>query len=321
MKTIVRLAALCAAVLVAGAAHAQQYPSKPVKIVVPFAAGGVTDIGTRLIAQRLSERLGQQFYVENIGGAGGNIGMGSVAKSPGDGYTILFASSSVVVNPSLYNRLTYDIDKDLIPVTKAGATPNSWVVNIDYPAKSMKEMVDLIKREPAKHNVGSPGTGTTPSLSIEMMRLAQNLNFVVVPYAGGGPMTTALLGGHTPIVCSALGNYANLIREGKLRALAVTTKKRSLSLPDIPSLDELGYKDQEAETMTGVFVPAGTPQAVVELLQKEISTIVNTPDIKAKLLAAGIEADGNSTADFTAYVKGEVSKWRNVIEKAKINKI
>jgi tripartite-type tricarboxylate transporter receptor subunit TctC len=321
MTKIVRFIAFCAALLIAGTAFAQQYPAKPVKIVVPFPPGGVTDIATRLIAQKLSERLGQQFYIENIAGAGGNNGMGNAARSPGDGYTILVASSSIVVNPSLYNKVPYDIDKDFIPVTKAGGTPNSWVVNANYPAKSMKELIELIKREPGKHSVASPGTGTTPSLSIEMLKRSAGLDFITVPFAGGGPMTQSVLGGHTPIVCAALGNYVNLIKEGKLRGLAVTAKKRSAALPDIPTLEEIGIKGQEAETMTGVFVPAGTPKAIVDQLQKEISTIVNTPDIKAKLLQAGVEAEGNSSADFAAYVKAEIAKWKKVIADAKITKI
>ena len=321
MTTIIRFIAVCAALLVSGAAFAQQYPNKPVKILIPFPAGGVTDIAGRLIAQKLSERLGQQFYIENQPGAGGNLGMGTVARSAPDGYTILLASSSIVVNPSLYNKITYDIEKDFQPVTKAGGTPNSWVVNANFPAKTMKELIDTIKREPGKHSVGSPGTGTTPSLSIEMLKSALNLDFVTVPFAGGGPMTQSLMGGHTPIVCSALGNYVNLIKEGKLRGLAVTAKKRSAALPDIPTLEEFGIRGQEAETMTGVFVPAGTPKPIVDLLQREFSAVVNDPDIKAKLLAAGVEAEGNSTADFTAYVKAEVVKWKKVIEDAKIPKI
>jgi len=321
MKKYLRWAAVGAAMLIGGAAYAQQYPTKPTRILVPFPPGGVTDVMARLIAQRLSERLGQQFYIENIAGAGGNIGMGQVAKSPGDGYTILFASSSIVVNPNLYNRITYDIDKDFIPVTKAGATPNSWVANPAFPAKTLPEMIQLMRNEPGKHSVGSPGTGTTPSLSIEMLRLSHKLDFVTVPFAGGGPMTTALLGNHTPVVCAALGNYANLIKEGKLRALAVTGAKRSLVLPNVPTLNDLGIKDQEAETMTGVFVPAGTPKAVVDLLQREIAAIVKTPDIRDKMLAAGVEPDGNSQADFAAYVKADVAKWRKVITDAKIPKI
>ena len=274
-----------------------------------------------MIAQRLSERLGQQFFIENVPGAGGNLGMANVAKSAADGYTILLASSSIVVNPSLYAKVPYDIDKDFIPVTKAGGTPNSWVVHASHPAKTMKDLIDLIKREPGKHSVGSPGTGTTPSLSIDMMRLALKLDFITVPFAGGGPMTTSLLGGHTPIVCGALGNYVNLIREGKLRGLAVTAGKRSAALPDIPTLAEFGIKDQDAETMTGVFVPAGTPKPIVDLLQKEIAAIVNAPDMKARLLEVGVEAEGNSQADFAAYVRAEVAKWRKVIEDARIARI
>jgi tripartite-type tricarboxylate transporter receptor subunit TctC len=321
MKVFARMAACCAALLVACSASAQQYPTKPVKIIIPFAAGGVTDIAGRVIAQKLSERLGQQFYIENMGGAGGNIGMAAAARSPGDGYTVLFASSSIVVNPSLYNKVPYDIDKDFIPVTKAGGSPNAWLVNPSFPAKTMKELIDLIKANPGKYSVASPGAGTTPSLSIEMLKLGLGLDFVTVPFAGGGPSTQSVLGGHTPIACGALGNAVNLIKEGKLRAVAVTAKKRSASMPDIPTLEEFGVKDQEAETMTGVFVPAGTPKAVVELLQREISTIVNMPDIKSRLLELGVEAEGDSSADFDKYVKAEVAKWRKVIADAKINKI
>jgi tripartite-type tricarboxylate transporter receptor subunit TctC len=321
MTAIIRTVALCAALLASGSAFAQQYPSRTVKIIIPFPPAGQTDIAGRLIAQKLSDRLGQQFYIENISGAGGNIGMGNAARSAGDGYTILFASSSIVVNPSLYTKVPFDIEKDFIPVTKAGASPNSWVVHPSFPAKTMQELIDLIKREPGKQSVGSPGTGTTPSLSIEVLKLALGLDFVTVPFAGGGPMTQSLLGGHTPIVCGALGNYVNLIKEGKLRALAITGAQRSAALPDIPTLDELGIKGQQAETMTGVFVPEGTPKEIVDLLQHEIATIVNSPDIKAKLLAAGVEAEGTSSADFALYVKAEVAKWKKVIEDAKITRI
>ncbi|MFN0306028.1 MAG: Bug family tripartite tricarboxylate transporter substrate binding protein [Burkholderiales bacterium] len=321
MTTFIRLTALCAAILAAASALAQPYPNKPVKIIVPFAPGGVTDIAGRLIAQRLSERLGQQFIIENQAGAGGNIGMSNAAKAPADGYTILFSSSSIVVNPSLYNKIPFDAEKDFIPVTKAGGSPNSWIVSANFPAKTMRELVDLIKREPGKHSVGSPGAGTTPSLAIEQLKLALGLDFVTVPFGGGGPMIQSLLGGHTPIGCGALGNYVNLIKEGKLRALAVTAKRRSPSLPDTPTLEEFGILGQEGETMTGVFLPTGTPRPIVDVLQKEIATIVNTPEIKARLLELGVEAEGNSSADFAAYVKAEIAKWKKVIDDAKIEKI
>jgi tripartite-type tricarboxylate transporter receptor subunit TctC len=321
MRSIVRAFIAVAALALAGTASAQQYPNKPVRVIVPFAAGGVTDTATRLVAQKLTEKFKQQFYVENLPGAGGNIGMGEAAKAAGDGYTILVPSSSIVVNPSLYNKVPYNLDKDFIPVTKIGGTPNSWVVNPDFPAKTMQELIEIIRKNPGKYSVGSPGTGTTPSLSIEMLRLALDLKFVVVPFKGGAPMTQSLLGGHTPIVNSALGNYVNLIKQGKIRPLAVTSAKRSVALPDVPTLEEIGIKGQEAETMTGMFVPDGTPKEIVDLLQKEVSAIVNSPDVKGKLLAAGIEASGMSQADFAAYVKAEVAKWKKVIEDANIEKI
>jgi tripartite-type tricarboxylate transporter receptor subunit TctC len=321
MTIFARVIALVAALLVTGSAFAQQYPTKPVKIIVPFAAGGVTDIAARLIGQKLSEKLGQQFIIENMGGAGGNLGMANAAKGGGDGYTILFASSSIVVNPSLYNKPPFDAENDFIPVTKAGGSPNAWMVNPSFPAKTMKELIDLIKREPGKHSVGSPGAGTTPSLSIELLKISLGLDFVTVPFSGGGPMIQSLLGGHTPVGCGAIGNSVNLIKEGKVRALAVTAKKRLSSTPDVPTMEEFGIKGQEAETMTGVFVPAGTPKAVVDMLQKEISAIVNAPDIKARLLELGIVAEGDSSANFAAYVKTEIAKWKKVIADAKIGKI
>ena len=325
MTTIMRALALCArrccVSAISGAAFGQQYPNKPVKIIIPFPAGGVTDLAGRLIAQKLSEKLGQQFYIENIGGAGGNIGMAQVARAAGDGYTVLLSSSSVTVNPSLYNKMPFDVEKDLIPVTKAGGSPNSWLVNPSFPAKTMKEMIDLFKKEPGKYSVGSPGAGTTPSLSIEMLKLELKVDFVTVPFAGGGPMTQSLLGGHVPISCGAIGNSVALIKEGKIRALAITDKKRLETLPDIPTLDEMGIKDQEAETMTGVFVPAGTPKAIVDLLQKEISAIVKSPDIKARLLELGVVPEGDSPASFAAYVKADIAKWKRIIEVAHVNKI
>jgi tripartite-type tricarboxylate transporter receptor subunit TctC len=252
------LAAALAYALAMSTSHGANYPDHPVKVVVPFPAGGITDVVTRMIAVELSERLGQQFFIEDIGGAGGNIGMAAAARAPGDGYTILFASSSIVVNPSLYKQVPFDVVKDFIPVTKAGATPNAWLVNNDFPAKTMHELIGLMKANPGKYSVASPGAGTTPSLSIEMLKQALGVEFVTVPFAGGGPMNQSILGGFTPIACSAFGNTAPLILQGKVRALAIASKKRLEALRNVPTLDELGIKNQEAETMTGVFVPAGT---------------------------------------------------------------
>ncbi len=314
---------LAAALVFAAAprAHAASYPDHPVKVIVPFPAGGITDVVTRMIAQKLSERLGQQFFIDDIGGAGGNIGMADAAHAPGDGYAILFASSSIVVNPNLYKHVPFDVDKDFIPVTKAGATPNAWLVNSDFPAKTMQDLIALMKANPGKYSVASPGTGTTPSLSIEMLKQDLGVDFVTVPFTGGAPMDQSLLGGFTPIACSAFGNVAPLILQGKVRALAIASKTRLEALPDVPTLQEIGIKGEEAETMTGVFVPAGTPAAIVNLLQKQIAEIVRLPDVKAKLLSFGIVPDGDSSADFAIYVKDEIAKWKRVIEVGKINKI
>ena len=252
MSIIARLAAFIAATVIThSTANAQPYPNKPVRVIIPFAAGGVTDIAGRVVAAELSKKLGQQFYIENQGGAGGNLGMANVARSPGDGYTVLFASSSITVNPNLYAKLPFDVEKDFIPVTKAGGSPNAWLVNPNFPTKTMAELIDVVRKEPGKHSVASPGAGTTPSLSIEQFKLALKLDFITVPFAGGGPSTQSTLAGHTPITCGALGNATAIIKDGKLRALGVTAKKRSLAMPDIPTLEEFGIKDQEAETMTG----------------------------------------------------------------------
>jgi tripartite-type tricarboxylate transporter receptor subunit TctC len=200
MSKAVQVRALAAALAVAlpSALHAAPYPDRAVKVIVPFPPGGVTDIAARVITQKLSERLGQQFYIENIGGAGGNLGMANAARAGGDGYTVLFASSSIVVNPSLYKHVPFDVEKDFIPVTEAGASPNSWLVNNDFPARTMNELIGAMKASPGRLSVASPGAGTTPSLSIEMLKQGLGVRFVTVPFAGGGPMTQSLLGGFTP---------------------------------------------------------------------------------------------------------------------------
>jgi tripartite-type tricarboxylate transporter receptor subunit TctC len=319
-NVIVRVLAGCAGLLLAGAALAQSpgYPDRPVKIIVPFAAAGPTDVVARLITQKLADRLGQQFYIENVAGAGGNLGMGAVARAPADGYTILFASSSYTVNPSLYAKPPYDSDRDFAPVTKAAGSPNGLFVHPSIPAKSVQELVQLLKANPGKYTFASPGIGTTPHLSSELFKLTFALDFALAPFPGGGPSIQSVVGGHTPMCFQAIPPATPLVKDGKLRALAITAKTRSPALPDVPTLDELGIKDQEAETMQGVLVPAGTPKAIVDLLQTEIARIVNLPDVKEKMLAMGLEPNGMPPAEFAAYIKTDVAKWKKVIADAKI---
>ena len=249
------------------------------------------------------------------------FGMAAAGRSPPDGYTILFVSSSYTVNPSLYAKAPYDPDRDFAPVTKAAGSPNGLFVHPSIPAKSVKELVDLLKANPGKYTFASPGIGTTPHLSSELFKLTFGLDFALAPFPGGGPSIQSVVGGHTPMCFQAIPPATPLVKDGKLRALAITAKTRSPALPDVPTLDELGIKGQEAETMQGVLVPAGTPKPIVELLQAEIARIVNLPDVRDKMLAMGLEPDGMSSAEFAAYIKADVAKWKKVIADAKIPQI
>jgi tripartite-type tricarboxylate transporter receptor subunit TctC len=318
------LGVLAAALLAAafGAAPASAaYPDHPVKVVVPFAPAGPTDVMARLIAQKLSEALKQQFYVENHPGAGGNIGMVAVARSAPDGYTILVASSSYTVNPSLYAKNPYDAFKDFQPITLAAASPNILVVNADIPARTVKELVDLVKANPGKYSVANPGVGTTPQLAAELFKLTNKLDAASVPFGGAGPAIQSAVGGHTPIAFSALPPTAPQVQGGKLRGLAVTSAKRSSTLPDVPTMAEAGFKGQESETMQGIFLPAGTPKDIVDLLNREIVKAMNLPDVKEKCAQLGFDVVANTPAEFATYIKTDVDKWSKVIKDAKVPQI
>ena len=310
------------AVLATPAALAQSppgnYPDKPVKVIVPFAPAGPTDVVARLVAAKLSERLGRQFYIENITGGGGNNGMGQAARSVPDGYTILFVSSSFVVNPSLYPKIPYDPYKDFIPVTVAGDAPNALLVNPTVPAKTVAELIDYIRANPGKVSYGSAGTGTTPHLSGELFRLTLKLDIVHVPFSGAGPAIQALAGNHTPMAFTSLPPAIPLIQDGQVRALAVSSAKRVATLPNVPTLAEAGLKDEEADTMQAVLVPAGTPQPIVDFLYREIRAIVALPDIRERFDALGLDPVTNTPEEFAAQIKTEIAKWGRVIHDANI---
>jgi len=310
------------AVLATPAALAQSppgnYPDKPVKVIVPFAPAGPTDVVARLVAAKLSERLGRQFYIENITGGGGNNGMGQAARSVPDGYTILFVSSSFVVNPSLYPKIPYDPYKDFIPVTVAGDAPNALLVNPTVPAKTVAELIDYIRANPGKVSYGSAGTGTTPHLSGELFRLTLKLDIVHVPFSGAGPAIQALAGNHTPMAFTSLPPAIPLIQDGQVRALAVSSAKRVATLPNVPTLAEAGLKDEEADTMQAVLVPAGTPRPIVDFLYREIRAIVALPDIRERFDALGLDPVTNTPEEFAAQIKTEIAKWGRVIHDANI---
>jgi tripartite-type tricarboxylate transporter receptor subunit TctC len=322
MKALRLLGVAAALSLAIGAAPAAaEYPDHPVKVVVPFAAGGPTDVMARLVAQKLSDALKQQFYVENRPGAGGNIGMAEVARAKPDGYTLLVASSSYVVNPSLYAKAPYDPYKDFAPITLAAASPNIVVVNASFPAKSVKELIELLKKEPGKYTIANPGIGTTPQLAAELFKLSLHLDATSVPFGGAAPAIQSAISGHTPIAFSALPPTSPQVKAGTLRGLAVTSAKRSAALPDVPTLEEAGIKEQESETMQGIFAPAGTPKQIVDLLNKEIVKSMALPDVKEKCDQLGFDPVADSPEQFAAYIKKEVEKWGKVIKDAKIPQI
>ena len=318
----VRIFALLAALVWPAASHAQtppgNYPDKPVKVIVPFAAGGPTDVVARLIATKLSERTGKQFYVENITGAGGNAGMGQAARAGSDGYTILFVSSSYVVNPSLYPKIPYDPYKDFVPVTVAGDAPNILLVHPSVPAKTVAELIDYIKANPGKVSYASAGTGTTPHLSGELFRLSLKLDIVHVPFNGAAPAIQSLAGGHTPMAFTSLPPAIPLIQDGKIRPLAVSAEKRVAALPDVPTLAETGLADQDADTMQAVLMPAGTPRPIVDFLYREIKAIVALPDIKERFAVLGLDAVANTPDEFATQIRREIAKWGKVIHDANI---
>jgi tripartite-type tricarboxylate transporter receptor subunit TctC len=295
------------------------YPSKPVRMIVPFPPGGPADLIARVMAQKLSEDLGKQFYIENHAGAGGNLGVGIGAHAPPDGYSMIVNSQATVTNRSLYKSLPYDPFKDLIAVTRIATTPNVIVVHPSVPAKTMKELVELIRSGDDKyHGYAHPGLGTPSNLSGELFRLTQNLKLTSIPFGGGGPMIQSVVAGHTPIAFSSLPPASPHIQAGRLRALAVTADKRLDSLPDVPTMAEAGYSNQTAETPIGIFVPAGTPKEIVELLHRKVVMLVATADVKQKLANIGFAPIGDTPTEFTAFLKGEDEKWGKVIRDAGI---
>jgi len=322
MSFAARAFALCVSLVWAGSCWAADtYPSHPVKIIAPFTAGGPSDLVARLLADKLSQSLGQQFYVENRPGAGGNIGMTEVARSAPDGYTMLVASSSYVVNPSLYANRPYDPYKDFAPITVAGVSANILLVHPSVTAKTVKELIALMQANPGKYAIANAGLGTTPELAAELFKLDFKLDQPSVPYGGGAPAIQAVIANQTPVAFANLTPAAPQILGGTIRGLAVTALKRSPALPDVPTMLEEGIQGQESETMQGVFVPGGTPAAIVDLLNREVVKALHQPDVQEKCKQVGLDIIADTPAEFAAYIKKEVDRWHQVIVDAKIPQI
>ena len=318
VKALARLAIALAMTIGAGAASAQTYPDRPVKVIVPFAPAGPTDVIARIVADKLSGSLGQNFYVENRPGAGGNTGTAAVAQSPADGYTLLVASTGLVVNPSLFAKVPYDPVKDFAPISLVAVSPNVLTVHPSVEAQNVKDLVALIKANPGKYSYASPGVGSTPHLSGEMFRISQGVDLVVVQFGGAGPALQNAVGGHTPIAVTALPPATPQIKDGKLRALMVTSGKRISALPDVPTAAEAGLAGQEAYTLTGLLAPAATPKAIVDLIHREVVRIVALPDVQKRLDDLGFQVVANSPDEFAAQIKTEMVKWAKVIRDANI---
>ncbi len=318
-RALLQLAAGAAALAsVPRIANAQAYPARPVRAVVAFAPGGVTDTFARIMAQKLSENLKAQFYVENVTGASGNIGTAQVAKAAPDGYTILFAFSSYTVNPTLFGKLPFDPIKDFDPVSLAVTSTTVVTVNPSVPARTVKELVDLIRANPGKYSFSSAGAGTQAHLAGEQFRLSLGLDLVHVPYNGGGPAIGAVVGGHTPIGFSSPAASLPQIRQGNVRALAITRKTRSPIMPDVPTMAEAGYPQIEGDSWVGVLVPAGTPKEIIALLNREIVRILALPDVKARLMELGYDLVGSPPAEFATRITTEIETWGKVIRAANI---
>jgi tripartite-type tricarboxylate transporter receptor subunit TctC len=316
-KFVIAVALSMSALLSARAAE-PQYPSRPVRAIVPFAAAGPTDYIARVVAQKLSESWGQQFVVDNRAGAGGNIGMGIAANSAGDGYTVLFVSSSLMVNPSLYKTVPYDPLKSFAPISNIAASPHVFFTHPSQPVKSIAELIDVVKKDPRKYSIASPGIGTVPHLSAILLGLDAKLDLVVVPYAGGGPSIAAVVGNQVPFGCQAIPPVTPHIKAGRVRALALTSDKRSELVPDIPTMAELGFKGHEADTISAMLVPAGTPAAIIKKLHAETVRAITSPDVKARIAEQGFDIILSSPQELTEKIKRDVAKWGKVVKDAKI---
>jgi tripartite-type tricarboxylate transporter receptor subunit TctC len=304
-------------VLPVAASAADSYPSKPVRLIIPFPPGGSNDIVGRLIAVKLSESLGKQVVVDNRGGAGGVIGSEMAAKSDPDGYTLLIVSAAYAFNPALYN-LPFDPVKSFVPVAKLGSGPNSLVVHPGVPANSVKELIALAKQKPGQLICACSGVGSFQHMGTELFKSMAGIDFKIVQFKGGGPAMIDQLGGHSQFSLGSLIQTLPHIKSGKFRVLGTGGKKRSVILPDVPTIAEGGLPGYEATNWWGILAPAGTPSPVVERLNKELKTILTSDEVKKLFLSEGAEVDYLGSAEFGPFVASEITKWGKVVKEANI---
>jgi len=318
-KQMIATLACALGFLACDVAAAQEWPTKAVTLVVPFAAGGTTDLVGRTLAQALAERLGQSVIVDNRAGAGGTIGAGVVAKSAPDGYTMFLATIAHTIAPGIYKNLSYSFENDFDPITVVGEVPNVLIVNPALPAKTAAELITYIKANPGKVNYGSAGPGSVEHLSGELFRSMAGLDIVHVPYKGGAPMMTDLIAGHIQMAIETSGSALQHIKAGAVRALAVSTREPSPFFPGVPTLNDAGLKGYDVTTWYGLLVPRGTPAAVRAKLYRTVSDILKTPDMAARLADLGAVPGGEPPEKFAAFIKTETAKWTKVTKDAGVS--
>ncbi|HEX6006304.1 MAG TPA: tripartite tricarboxylate transporter substrate binding protein [Burkholderiales bacterium] len=316
MRTTQRIAhTVAAAALAASAlAHGQGYPTGPVRIVVPFPAGGGVDTTGRLIGQRLADALGKPFVIDNRPGANGMIGSEIVAKSPKDGYTLMVNGANFVTTPSLYSKVSYDPIRDFEPISLLSVAPNVLVVHPSLPAKSVKELIALAKSRPGQVNFAGSGSGSTPHLAAELFNTLAKVKMVHVPYRGTGPAIVGLMNGEASVMFMPTTNAVPLVKSGRLRALAVTSRTRLSALPAVPTVAESGLKDYESSQWYGMLAPAGTPADILNTLASHVMKIMQTPEMKQRMSDSGNVAVGSSRETFAAHLRTEFDKWAKVIK-------
>lgn len=313
-------AVAAAALLITGAADAQTsaYPDKPIRFVVPYPPGGGTDVIARIVQDRLRAALGQSIVIENRGGAGGSIGTEAVARSAPDGYTVLFTLSSHTINPAIYSKLSFDTARDFEPVGIVCSLPQILVANPQFPANTVQQLITMAKDKPGSLAFASVGNGSPGHLAGEMMKIRSGTQLTHIPYRGGGPAVTDVVSGQVPLLWVSIPAAAQFVKQKQLKALAVSTLKRSAAFPDVPTMQESGISDFEVDSWYAMFVPAKTPRAIIDRLNAALNTVLKEPEIREKLLAQGSEAVGGTPEQLGAVVNAELPKWAKLVKDAGI---
>ncbi|MFZ2737782.1 MAG: tripartite tricarboxylate transporter substrate binding protein [Burkholderiaceae bacterium] len=314
MKKTLKQVLLLAGLLWISSVSAQNWPSKPIRMIVAFPPGGPTDIVSRVIAQRLSEQLGQPVMIDNKPGAGGNLAADLAANAPADGYTVFYNTSAIVIGPALYTKVNYNTLRDFAPVALTASVPMVLVVNPSLPAHSVKDFLELVRSKPNQLNYSSSGTGTITHLASAMVTAQAGLQVQHVPYRGSAPGLVDLAAGQTQFMIDTINTVLPYVREGRLRGLAVTTMKRSAVLPELPTLHESGIQDFDAAAWQGIVVPTGTSSEIIQRLNVEVNKALSHPDVKARLAAQGTDILGGSSADYAAHLRREMPRWAKAVK-------